>query len=259
MADCAVILPALNENGAIAQVLADLRALPLFLEIIVVDDASTDGTGALAREAGATVVRHERRLGAGRSVKDGVGRASCDIVVMIDADGTYPIDRIPDLLAALEDCDLVVGARRGKNYHGSPAKYVARQIFRLVAQTLTGKSIPDVNSGMRAFRKSTMQPYFPYLCEGFSLPTTMTLACFFTGKAVRYIPIDYHARIGSSKVQIIRDAIKTLGYMAGSFTRFRIMGLKIDAPSERVVVASVSVPQSVAAPSSPSLSTRPGV
>lgn len=216
-----VILPALNEEGAIAQVIDSLRATGMDLEIIVVDDGSTDRTGELARAAGVRVIRHPLPRGAGQSVKDGVMAASAEKIIMMDADGTYPADYIPVLLSKLDEgFDLVVGARYGKEYRGSVFKYAARFIFRMIAQFATGRRIPDINSGMRAFRKSAIVTYYPHLCNGFSLPTTMTLAYFFTGRMVEYVPIPYYKRIGQSKVRIVRDSIRTLQYITESILYF---------------------------------------
>lgn len=217
MATASVILPACNEEEGLQAVLKSLRDVPLELEIIVVDDGSTDRTEAIALSHGITVVRHALTLGAGQSVKDGVAHASSEKIIMMDADCTYPAERIPDFLQMLDKgYDLVVGARHGKEYWGSPLKMIARFIFRLIAEFATGKHIPDINSGMRAFRKADITPYFPRLCNGFSLPTTMTLAYFFTGKKVAYLPIDYHKRMGKSKVRIITDSLRTLQYITES-------------------------------------------
>ena len=221
-----VVLPALNEEGAIGPVLRSIRQQGPSWEIIVVDDGSTDRTAAIAQEAGAIVIRHALTLGAGRSVKDGIDHAAHETIVMMDADATYPAESIPVLVAKLQEgYDLVVGMRRGKEYWGSPAKMVARTVFRLIAEFATGKLIPDINSGMRAFRKSSIREYFPHLCEGFSLPTTMTLAYFFTGRQVAYMPIPYHKRIGRSKVKIIRDSLRTLQYITESIAYFNPLKL----------------------------------
>lgn len=216
-----IILPALNEEGAIGQVIESIRATGLDLQIIVIDDGSTDRTGEIAHSMGAQVIRHPLSLGAGQSVKDGVMQASSERIIMLDADGTYPADYIPVFLSKLDEgFDLVVGARHGKEYRGSMLKYAARFVFRMIAQFATGKSIPDINSGMRAFRKSALVSYYPHLCNGFSLPTTMTLAYFFTGRMVAYVPIPYYKRIGVSKVRIIRDSMRTLQYITESILYF---------------------------------------
>ncbi len=221
MSRLTVILPAFNEELAIAGVIDEIRAVVPEADIIVVNDGSTDKTAEIAQASAVVVLHHGLPLGAGRSIKDGIVRASGDIIIMMDSDGTYPADRIPEFVKMLEGgYDLVVGARTGKYYWGSPFKVFARFIFRFISEFATGRHIPDINSGMRAFRKSQITEYFSHLCNGFSLPTTMTLAYFFTGKMVAYLPIDYRKRIGHSKVRIFRDSLRTLQYITESVVYF---------------------------------------
>lgn len=226
MASFSIVLPACNEEEGIAQVLTDIRRAYPDAEMIVIDDGSTDRTAAIAQENGAVLLRHVLRMGAGRSVKDGVQRAFADRIVMMDSDGTYPVESIATLLAELDKgYNLVVGARYGWEYNGRILKRLARIVFRFLAEFATGKRIPDINSGMRAFHRSEIIPYFPRLCEGFSLPTTMTLAYFFTGMKVAYVPIQYHKRFGHSKVKIIRDSMRTLQYMTESIAHYNPLKL----------------------------------
>lgn len=209
-----VVIPALNEAGAIGHLIDRLHALSHTYEIVVVNDGSTDRTADIAREKGAIVISHPSPAGYGRSVKDGVLHATHDIIVMTDADGTYPIEDIPRLLAELEKgFDMVVGARKGKHYRGSFLKMPARIFLKWLVEFTTGRNIPDINSGFRAFRKAAALPYIDDLCNGFSFTTTITLVYVLSGKFVHYIPIDYFARIGSSKVRIFRDSLRTLQYI----------------------------------------------
>jgi len=221
-----VVIPACNEAGAIGSVIQDVRSLGLNADIVVVDDGSTDNTGEIARSSGARVITHRITLGAGRSVKDGIDAAYHERIVMIDGDSTYPVNKIPLLLEKLDGgFDLVVGARRGKEYRGSIFKILARFAYKMIAQFATGKRIPDINSGMRAFHKTVMQKYFMHLCNGFSLPTTMTLAYFFTGRTVTYVPIEYFKRIGHSKVRIFVDSLRALQYITESIVYFNPLKL----------------------------------
>lgn len=209
-----VVIPALNEEGAIGPLLDRLKSLPVVPEIIVVNDGSTDRTADIAREKGAIVVSHPCSGGYGRSVKDGMHRATHDIIVLTDADGTYPIEDIPRLLEVFEKgFDMVVGARRGKYYRGSFLKMPARILLKWLVEFTTGRNIPDINSGFRVFRKSTALQYIDDLCNGFSFTTTITLVFMLSGKFVEYMPIDYFARVGASKVRIIRDSFRTLQYI----------------------------------------------
>ncbi len=209
-----VIVPALNEAQGIASVIDRLLMLVPMPEIIVVDDGSTDETGDIAKTKGVKVLTHPISGGYGRSIKDGMAMAMNDVIVITDADGTYAIERIPDMLRELErGQEMVVGARQGKHYRGAFLKMPARIVFKWLVEFTTGRRIPDINSGLRTFRKSQLQPYLDDLCNGFSFTTTITLVYCLTGKFVSYIPIDYTERIGHSKVRIIRDSMRTLQYI----------------------------------------------
>ncbi len=221
MATVSIIIPAYNEEGAIGPLLESLKALALDSEIIVIDDGSTDRTAEIAAGHGARVVHHPINTGYGHSVKDGIRAALAPIIVLTDADGTYPIDRIPDLLAELnKGFHMVVGARQGRAYHGSLLKRLARFIFKMLAEFTIGNRVPDVNSGFRAFRRSEVLPYLDDLCNGFSFTTTITLVYMFTGKMVGYLPISYRERVGKSKVRIVGDSLRTLQYMVETVVHF---------------------------------------
>lgn len=214
MTNFTVIIPALNEEKGIGAVLDRLHALSPKPEIIVVDDGSTDGTGEMAQAKGARVLKHPAPGGYGRSLKDGIGIATHDIVAITDADGTYPVERLPEMVVSMEQgFDMVVGARQGKHYRGTFLKMPARILFKWLVEFTTGRSIPDINSGLRVFRKSEVTQYFDDLCNGFSFTTTITLIYMLTGKFVRYVSIDYAKREGKSKVKIIRDSLRTLQYI----------------------------------------------
>ena len=221
MEPVSIIVPAFNEEKAIGTVLAALKALPLNAEIVVVDDGSSDNTANIAREAGVVVVQHPTNTGYGRSLKDGILAAKHDVIVITDADGTYPIDRIPDLVSELErGFDMVVGARQGLSYRGLWLKMPARILFKFLVEFTTGQYIPDVNSGLRAFRKATAMKYFGEICSGFSFTTTITLIYLHAGHLVHYMPIEYHKRIGRSKVRMLRDSLRTMQYITECIVRY---------------------------------------
>jgi glycosyltransferase involved in cell wall biosynthesis len=208
-----VVIPALNEEGAVGTVVGRVRATmdatghPY--EVIVVDDGSSDATPDEARAAGATVLQHPQNAGYGASLKTGISRAQYDHIVIADADETYPVERIPDLIAEADRFDMVVGARHGRHYRESLIKEPARLVFGALCSWVTGTRIPDPNSGLRVFRTSLARQYFHVMSQGYSFTTTITLAALSNGYFVKYIPIDYHRRVGKSKVKLLRDTLRT--------------------------------------------------
>jgi glycosyltransferase involved in cell wall biosynthesis len=208
-----VVIPAKDEAAAVGVVVRRVREVMAAFgqphEVVVVDDGSTDATAAVAAEAGATVVQHPQNAGYGASLKTGITRARYDHVVIADADGTYPIERIPDLLAHADRFDMVVGARHGRYYRESWLKEPSRLVFAALCNWVTGTRIPDINSGLRVFRTSLATQYFHVISQGFSFTTTITLAALSNGYFVKYVPIEYHRRIGKSKVKLLRDVPRT--------------------------------------------------
>ena len=183
-------------------------------EVIVVDDGSTDGTGAAAEAAGARVLHHPQNLGYGRSLKDGILAAQHEVIVTADADGTYPLDRIPELLAERErGIDLVVGARTGPHFRESLIKAPMRGLLKWLIEFTVGREVPDVNSGLRVFGRSTILPDLKQLCDTFSFTTSMTLAFLLKKRFVSHVPIPYRARIGTTKVRLLRDSLRTLQFI----------------------------------------------
>lgn len=209
-----VVIPALNEGHGIAHVIQGIRRVfaehAIDYELIVVDDGSTDSTAAGALQEGATVISHPHNLGYGQSLKTGIRNASFDLIAITDADSTYPPDRLPDLIAAADRYDLVVGQRTGGVYRGGVIKRAGRFIFRWLSEFATGQRVPDINSGLRVFRRSDILPFFPSISSGFSFTTTTTLVYLLNNMFVTYVPIDYHPRTGRSKVRHIHDTLRAL-------------------------------------------------
>lgn len=221
-----IVIPAFNEENAIGQVvkqtLETMKTAGLNdCEVLVVDDGSDDKTAEVARKAGATVVTHPHNMGYGFSLKTGISSARHETIAITDADGTYPVDRLPEMLELHKSgFDMVVGQRTGKEYHESIFKSPLRAILRFIVEFTAGRTIPDINSGLRVFNRKTVMTYFSHLCNTFSFTTSMTLSYMLTDKFVKYIPIDYHKRVGASKVRLFKDSLRTLQYILQAATYF---------------------------------------
>lgn len=200
-----VVIPAFNEAGHVAQQVRDVQEMMETTgwryEIIVVDDGSRDGTAEQAAATSARVLRHKRNRGYGASLKRGIAAAAYDWILITDADGTYPTSAIPRLLAAADDNDMVVGARIGESVAIPMARRPAKSFLNRLASYLAGQHLPDINSGLRLMRKSLVQRFAHLLPSGFSFTTTITLSAVCNDYQVEYIPIDYHARLGQSKIR----------------------------------------------------------
>jgi glycosyltransferase involved in cell wall biosynthesis len=210
-----VVIPANNEAEAIAHTLTALKSVATRvaspLEVIVVDDGSTDATAELARDAGVRVISHPVNSGYGRSLITGIEAASHDTIAIVDADGTYPIDRLPDLLDFFNrGFDMAVGARQGVYYKGSLMKQVLRMFFRRLAEYTCGRSVPDINSGFRIFKRAPVLHQRAALSSGFSFTTSLTLLFMLNHLFVGYMPVPYNKRVGSSKVRLLRDSLRSL-------------------------------------------------
>lgn len=219
-----IVLPAHNEELALASVLEELvdvlsgeASIPTW-EIVIVDDASTDRTVEIAEEFAADcwqgavrVLRMPERRGAGAARKHGIRAARGELIVMLDADGSYPAAAVPELLRHFPAYDQVNGARTSEQGTHAWLRKPAKWFIRRLACYLTSTSIPDLNTGLKAFRRDAMLPWLWVVPDGFSCVTTMTLAFLTNGYAVKYVPVEYRPRIGSSKFHPIHD---TWAYLA---------------------------------------------
>ena len=200
-----IVMPALNEAAHIGEGIREVQTVlqgsQWGFEIIVVDDGSSDGTAAAAAETGVRVLRHRTNRGYGASLKKGISEAKYGWVLITDADGTYPADAIPSLLARAVDNDMVVGARTGATVRVPWVRRPAKWFLRKLAGYLAGRRLPDLNSGLRLMRKDLVDQYAHLLPPGFSFTTTITLASTCNGHQVEYVPIDYRARLGQSKIR----------------------------------------------------------
>jgi glycosyltransferase involved in cell wall biosynthesis len=211
-----VVVPAYNEEHGIRPVLTSLvqtlSLLPaLTYEIIVVDDGSTDGTSeAVQGLPGVSVVRHDSNRGYGAALKTGLRHARYEWICITDADGTYPNERIGDLLAATDGAHMVVGARTAPGVQDTWLRRLPRTALRRYAEWVTRRKIDDMNSGLRVFRKDLAEQFIHLLPDGFSFTTTITIALIMSYYTVRYIPIGYARRVGKSKIDPIGDTIRFL-------------------------------------------------
>jgi glycosyltransferase involved in cell wall biosynthesis len=201
-----VIIPAYNEAAAIGDLVSALKAAP-WHEVIVVDDGSHDGTGERANAAGAIVVRHPYNKGNGAAVKSGLRRATGDFILIIDGDGQHQAGDATRLVARLGEYDLVIGARAGST-QATRARRLGNGALNRLASYLTGRDIPDLTSGFRAARRAYLLEFIHLLPNGFSTPTTTTLAFLKAGYSVAFEPVEAVARLGQSKIKLARDGAK---------------------------------------------------
>jgi glycosyltransferase involved in cell wall biosynthesis len=214
-----VVIPAFNESASIAEVVGVLRAAAAWREIIVVDDGSTDGTGERAAAAGATVVRHPYNIGNGAAVKTGIRRSAGEYVLIVDADGQHPPEDALGLVSKLGEFDLVIGARSIET-QATQARRAGNRALNSLAAYLTGREIPDLTSGFRGARASGLREFLHLLPNGFSTPTTTTLAFLKGGYSVTFVPIHARQRSGQSKIRLARDGAKFLMIIFKMITLF---------------------------------------
>ena len=208
-----LVIPVYNEETGVAQTLDDLHRVlkdsGCRYEAIVVDDGSSDRTAEiLASRKDIRLIRHGYNRGYGAALKTGIARAKYEFVAITDADSTYPSDRLIDLVRLARDADMVVGARTGENVQYSTLRKIPKWFLVRFAQWIVKQKIPDLNSGMRVFRKSSVMNFFGILPDTFSFTTTITLAMLTNNYIVRYEPIDYFHRAGRSKIKPIRDTLR---------------------------------------------------
>jgi glycosyltransferase involved in cell wall biosynthesis len=238
-----VVIPAYNEEKGIGSVLEDvartLKGSAWDCEVIVVDDGSSDRTADVAREKGVRVLVHGVNKGYGAALKSGIRAAHSPWILITDADGTYPGDAIPKLLKEAPGSDMVVGARTGKKVQSGLLRRPARWILRHLAAYLAGTEIPDLNSGLRLFRRQRAMQYFPILPSGFSFTTSITLALLCNEGRVTYLPIDYAKRTGKSKIRPVRDMINFILLILRVILYFN--PLKIFVPASLLILAAFGI------------------
>ena len=229
-----IILPAKNESAAIGTTVEKIHAQLVQMgqtaavEVLVVNDGSTDDTAAVAAAAGARVVHHPYSKGNGAAIKTGARAAQGDVLVFMDADGQHDPADIPRLLDQLnQGHDMVVGARQ-KGSQASVGRGLANGLYNRLASWMTGHKVEDLTSGFRAVRADKFREFLYLLPNGFSYPTTSTMAFFRAGYSVAYIPIHAAKRIGQSHIRLLRDGTRFLLIIFKIGTLFS--PLKIFAP-----------------------------
>jgi glycosyltransferase involved in cell wall biosynthesis len=218
-----VVIPAHNEEKAAGAVLDELIEVleGQSYEIIVVDDGSTDNTAKIAQKKDSVkLTQHPQNRRYGAAIKTGIKKATNDLILIIDGDGSYPVKSIPELLNEVDQYDMVVGARTGKEVKIQLYRRPAKWFLSKLANYLSETKIPDLNSGMRIFRRKDIEKFFNILPNKFSFTTTMTLACHTTGLLVKYVPINYYKRAGKSKIKPFKDGFNFIMLIFRTITYF---------------------------------------
>jgi glycosyltransferase involved in cell wall biosynthesis len=221
-----IVIPAYNEAGAIGPTLVEIEAVlreaGVEGEIVVVDDGSKDGTAAeVARYPTVKLIQHSHNRGYGAALKTGIRQAQHNVIAITDADGTYPIKMLPQLIGQIGAYDMVVGARTGTEVHIPLRRRPAKWALNKLANYLSGVEIPDLNSGMRVFKRDQVMDFFRLLPSGFSFTTTITLAMLTNDFNVVYVPVDYYRRTGQSKINPIKDTINFFSLVVRMILSFR--------------------------------------
>lgn len=210
MPTLSIVLPAKNEETGLRKVIPELRERFPDVELIVVNDGSTDTTKSIAESLGAKVLSHPYSMGNGAAIKTGARNATGDIIVFMDADGQHRPEDVSRLLEKItEGYDMAVGARE-LDTHASIFRRYANIGYNKLASLMTGHKIDDLTSGLRAVRSRHFRRFLYLLPNGFSYPTTSTMAFFRSGLSVTYIPIKAMQREGKSHIRILHDGMKFL-------------------------------------------------
>lgn len=224
-----IIIPCYNEEQGLLKTLKDIYKNLEFIdhyEIIAINDGSTDGTRKILVNSKASydsleIIENEKNLGYGASLKKGIRKARGEIIVITDADATYPASDIKKLIKHLDNCDMAVGARLGNSVNIPWVRRPAKWILLKYAKWMSKADIKDLNSGLRAFRKEDSLRFFHLFPDGFSFTSTITLAMHINGFNVKYIPINYHKRLGNSSIRPIHDTLAFFSLVLRTTMYFR--------------------------------------
>jgi glycosyltransferase involved in cell wall biosynthesis len=227
-----VLIPVFNEENVIGETIESIRQhlveLTSAYEIICINDGSTDSTAAiLDKTEDITVIHHNKNRGYGASLKNGLRAAQFSNILIIDADGTYPVSFLPEMLKIYRknNLDMIIGSRTGANTTYPFVKKVPKFFIRKYANYITGKNTGDFNSGFRIFKKDVAMRFFDLYPDGFSFTTTITVSMLCKGYYVEYLPVDYFKRVGKSKIAPFTDTINFFRLLTRLAIFFRPMKL----------------------------------
>jgi glycosyltransferase involved in cell wall biosynthesis len=239
-----IIIPAFNEEESIGATIDGVRnaveTCSIDFEVIVVDDGSSDKTLEIAKSKGVRVLRNDQNKGYGASLKAGIQKAQFGLIAIIDADGTYPPDELRHLLAEMNqkgfDYDMVVGSRTGAYVKIPILRKPAKWFLTQLADYLTNSKIPDLNSGLRVFKRGLIERFIDLLPDGFSLTTTITIAALTNDYQVKYIPINYYKRTGRSSIRPLQDFLGFLTLIVRLAVCFKPLNVFLPASLILVVI-----------------------
>lgn len=225
-----IIIPCHNEAEAINQIILscqkEIEAYFPHAEIIVVNDASTDGSAEIIKKNDVVYVENVEKIGYGASLKRGIVMAKNDSIVILDGDNTYPANDIHNMYEKyIKGYDLIIADRSQNFKDKSVTKKISRSFLLTIVKFVTGINVPDVNSGMRIFGKKEVENFLPYLSNGFSFTTSQAIVYLLKKKFVGFYPITYSERLGKSKVHIVRDSLRTLQFISELIVLFNPLKL----------------------------------
>ncbi len=220
-----VIIPVFNEERTVSTVISDIRlvldGIKKDYEVITINDGSGDSSLKILKSIrDIKIINNPYNLGYGASIKKGIKESKGDFLLIIDADGTYPVDSIPRLLDYTKDYDMVVGARIGERVDIPFLRRPAKWVISGLANFLSGRRIPDLNSGLRVFKRGIAEEFFHLFPSKFSFTTTLTLACLTNDYTVKFVPVNYYKRKGKSTIHPINDFINFIALIIRLITYF---------------------------------------